>query len=57
MACIKGKNGKEDHYICVYNEWIFDSNFEKALVLSVEALGVYCSSFLNEKASFNGCSV
>lgn len=55
MACIKGKDGKEDHCICIYNHWIFDSNFEKALLLSIDSLNVCCSS-LNETTSFDGCA-
>jgi hypothetical protein len=55
MACIKGQDGKEDHCVCVYNEWIFDSNFDKAIVLSDEGLGICCSS-VNETTRFDGCA-
>ena len=34
MACLKGADGMEDHCIAVYDRWIFDSNFSKALTLT-----------------------
>jgi hypothetical protein len=55
MACIRGADGKEDHCICIYNHWIYDSNFDKALTLSREALDVCCSS-VDERTSFAGCA-
>jgi hypothetical protein len=44
LCCIKGADGKEDNCICVYNRWIFNSNFENALSLTRAALDLCCSS-------------
>jgi hypothetical protein len=44
LACIQGNDGKEDHCIAVYGDWIFDLNFPKALRLTKESLDLCCSS-------------
>ena len=55
MSCIRGADGKEDHCICVYNKYIFDSNFDNALALTRDALNVCCSS--SEKGTvYEGCT-
>ena len=55
LACIRGKDGKEDHCIAIYGGWIFDSNFEQALALSQASLDICCSS--DDVASgFEGCT-
>ena len=47
MLCVLGirsSDGKSDHAICIVNgEWIFDSNFQKALPMNMESLDL-CSS-------------
>jgi hypothetical protein len=55
MACIRGKDGKEDHCICIYTQWIYDSNFENALVLTNKSIGVCCSS-VDQETQFDGCA-
>ena len=47
LLCIVGlrsSDGKTDHAICVVNDWIFDSNYEKALPLNEKSLNICCSS-------------
>jgi hypothetical protein len=44
LACIWSNDGKEDHCIAVYGDWIFDSNFPKALRLTKDSLDLCCSS-------------
>ena len=47
MLCILGvrsSDNKTDHAICIVENWIFDSNFEKALELKQESLDICCSS-------------
>ena len=41
---IRSSDNKTDHAICIVNNWIFDSNFEKALELKQESLDICCSS-------------
>jgi hypothetical protein len=55
MACIRGRDGKQDHCICIYNDWIYDSNFQKALTLTRESLDVCCSSE-NQPTTYDGCA-
>ena len=43
------KDGSRSHVICVVNIWIFESNFEKGLVLSLDNLNLCCN-----KSSYNG---
>jgi hypothetical protein len=50
---IKSSDGKTDHAICIADGWIFDSTFEKALVLSVESLDL-CSSSTDRATQFMG---
>ena len=44
MLGIASSDGKTDHAICVVGDWVFDSNFEKALPLSKETLDICASS-------------
>jgi hypothetical protein len=47
MLCIIGvrsSDNKTDHAICIVKNWIFDSNFEKALELTAKSLDICCSS-------------
>ena len=37
------KDGSRSHVICVVNNWILDSNFEKGLVLSLDNLNLCCN--------------
>jgi hypothetical protein len=41
---IASSDGKMDHAICVVGNWVFDSNYEKALPLSKETLDICASS-------------
>jgi hypothetical protein len=46
MLCVCGiqsSDGKTDHAVCIVGNWIFDSNFKKALSLNMESLNL-CSS-------------
>ena len=43
------KDGSRSHVICVVNNWILDSNFEKGLVLSLDNLNLCCN-----KSSYDG---
>ena len=44
VASLKGSDAKEDHCVMVFDNWIFDSNFDFALPLSKESLDLCCSS-------------
>jgi hypothetical protein len=55
LACIRGGHGKEDHCISIYNEWIFDSNFEYALLLTKPALDLCCLSS-QTTTNYDGCA-
>ena len=44
VALLKGSDGKEDHCVTVFDNWVFDSNFDWALPFSKEALDHCCSS-------------
>jgi hypothetical protein len=47
LLCICGvqsSDGKTDHAICIVQNWIFDSNFDRALPLTIELLNICCSS-------------
>jgi hypothetical protein len=48
---IESSDGKTDHAICVIGNWIFDSNFEKALPLTKESLDI-CASSAERKSVF-----
>ncbi len=55
LACLRGGDGMEDHCIAVYDRWIFDSNFPRALALTNTSLDLCCSS--NEVNSvYKGCT-
>ena len=41
--------GNVNHAISVVGYWIFDSNYEKALVLNRELLGMICAPSVGEK--------
>ena len=41
--------GNLNHAISVVGYWIFDSNYEKALVLNIESLDIICSPSVGEK--------
>ena len=55
MLCVLGirsSDGKSDHAICIVNgEWIFDSNFRKALPMNMESLDL-CSSSDERETKF-----
>ena len=51
LLAIQSSDGKMDHAICVVSDWIFDSNFEKALPLTKESLDL-CRSSEDRKAVF-----
>ena len=40
--------GNVNHAICVVGSWIFDSNYEKALVLNRASLDMICASSIGE---------
>jgi hypothetical protein len=44
LVVVKGNDGKEDHCIAITKQWIFDSNFEKALPRTRPSLDQCCSS-------------
>ena len=46
-------DGKQDHAIAIANGWLFDSNFKKALELTIENLDECCSSD-DHKCKFAG---
>jgi len=52
ITCLRASNGKEDHTVTIYKNWIFDGNFIQALALQKESLDICCStndeSFLYE---------
>ena len=50
---IRSSDGKTDHAICIAGGWIFDSNFRKALPLSIESLNL-CSSSSERESMFEG---
>ena len=41
--------GNVNHAISVVGSWIFDSNYERALVLNKESLDVICAPSIGEK--------
>jgi hypothetical protein len=54
MLCVCGiqsSDGKTDHAVCIVGNWIFDSNFEKALPLNMESLN-RCSSSADRATTF-----
>ena len=55
LACLKGADGMEDHCIAVYDRWIFDSNFTKALPLTKTSLDLCCSSD-QVNSLYTGCT-
>ena len=40
--------GNNNHAISVVDSWIFDSNYEKALVLNMASLDIICASSIDE---------
>jgi len=44
ITCLRASNGKEDHTVTIYNNWIFDGNFSHALPLQKESLDLCCST-------------
>jgi hypothetical protein len=42
-----------NHCICIYNQWIYDSHFKNALVLTHKLLGVCCLS-VDQETQFDG---
>jgi hypothetical protein len=48
---IRSSDNKTDHAICIVKNWIFDSNFQKALPLTRESLDL-CASSSERKTSF-----
>jgi len=56
MMCLFGvhsSDGKTDHAICIVGNWIFDSNLERALPLTMESLDI-CSSSAERQCKFVG---
>jgi hypothetical protein len=43
VTCLAGSDSKEDHTVCIYKGWIFDGNFDNALVLCRDSLDICCS--------------
>ena len=41
--------GNVNHAIGIVGYWIFDSNYERALVLNRESLGIICAPSVGEK--------
>ena len=41
--------GNNNHAICVVGSWIFDSNYDKALVLNRASLDMICASSIGEE--------
>ena len=41
--------GNANHDISVVGYWIFDSNYEKSLVLNIELLDIICSQSIGEE--------
>ena len=41
--------GNVNHAISVVGSWIFDSNYEKALVLNRASLDMICASYIGEE--------
>jgi hypothetical protein len=50
---VKSSDSKTDHAICIVQDWIFDSNFRKALPLTQESLDLCCSS-ADTETNFKG---
>ena len=44
VALLLGSDRKEDHCITLYGQWIYDSNFDYALLLTKECLDMCCSA-------------
>ena len=47
VLCLIGvhsSDGKTDHAICIVGQWIFDSNYSRALELNMTSLNLCCSS-------------
>ena len=38
-----------NHYISIVRSWVFDSNYEKALCLTIESLDIICSPSVGEE--------
>jgi hypothetical protein len=51
LCGVQSSDGKTDHAICIAGGWIFDSNFEKAIPLSIESLNL-CSSSDDRPTTF-----
>ena len=54
MPCVVGirlSDNEMDHTIYIFDNWIFKSNFEKALPLSQESLDI-CASSSDQKTKF-----
>src|SRR5688500_2314608 len=44
ITCLCASNGKTDHTVTIYNNWIFDGNFSHALPLHKHSLYLCCST-------------
>src|SRR5688572_32624037 len=53
ITCLRASNGKEDHTVTIYNNWIFDGNFSHALPLHKHSLDLCCSTD-DENFTFEG---
>ena len=49
LVQLKNYLGNMNHSISVVGYWIFDSNYEKALVLNRESLGIICTPSVGEE--------
>ena len=45
--------GNVNHDISVVGYWIFDSHYERALVINIESLDMICASFVGEEQLAN----
>ena len=51
ITCLRGSDFKENHSVAIYNNWIYDGNFNMALPLTKESLNKCCSTD-KKKCSF-----
>ena len=52
IAMLRGTDKEESHCVTVFENWIFDANFDYALPLSKDSLDARCSS-INKKVGFD----
>ena len=49
LVQLMGSLGNFNHAISVVGSWIFDSNYERALVLNKESLDMICAPYVGEE--------